>query len=185
MSDAELLPEPPTAQRRAAAPEPKGEMGKVEVKPAPKRARASRKSTETRERRRRDTNDYSNNLKLDVNFDLDPAYEYRWINGGVDSQRLHDKHGEDWDMVSKDGAVSDGVGTGLRRAVGRDAAGPIYTHLCRKPKEWYEQDQAKRQSRNDRLMTAIKEGRDPTGSGKGLSQGDNKHGEGLSVTGRA
>lgn len=185
MSDNEL-PQPPTRRRSAPAVEAQTELPDTTeaTENRAKRGRKGRKATERRRRRKRGTNDTSFALKLGVGFEMDPNYEYRWINEGIDGQRLSDKHGDDWDTVTKEGAASDGVGGAVRRAVGANAAGPIYAYLCKKPKDWYENDQAERQKRNDKLMTAIKEGRDPTGSGKGLSASDNVHGDGASLTGR-
>lgn len=135
----------------------------VAPEPIPSRAR---EVTERRERRRRGSNDLSHQMKLGVGFKLDPDFEYRWINGGLDDQRLHDKtrtdwQGADWQPLTSDGSeVSDSTGTVLRRAVGTNQAGQVeYSYLCRKPKDLYEEDHGAIQSLNDKRMQAIFEGR--------------------------
>jgi hypothetical protein len=140
------------AAPRPAAPEP-----------IPSRAR---ENTERRERQRRGSNDLSHQMKLGVGFKPDPNYEYRWINGGLDDQRLHDKtrtdrQGADWQPLTSDGTeASDSTGTVLRRAVGTNQAGQVeYSYLCRKPKDLFEEDHGEIQSLNDKRMQAIFEGR--------------------------
>lgn len=130
--------------------------------------RRSRQARESRLRKARGQNDLSHQLKLGVGFKLDPDFEYRWINGGLDDQRLHDKTrteepGGDWQPVSNTGEEpSDSTGTVLRRAVGTNQAGQVeYAYLCRKPREYYEDDHALLQERNDKRIQAIYRGRDP------------------------
>lgn len=149
----------------------------VEVREKPTRAEATR-----RERRRRENNDHLAEMKLGVSFKFDPAFEYRWINEGVDGQRLYSKTVEDdWEKVNAVGEPTDGVGSGVRRAVGQSTSGPLYAHLCRKPKDWHEADRAKAQQHDDRMMSYIKEGRPPTAPGKGLTQQDHVYGEGVTL----
>ena len=126
----------------------------------------ARENTERRERQRRGSNDLSHQMKLGVGFKPDPNFEYRWINGGLDDQRLHDKtrtdrQGADWQPLTSDGKeVSDSTGTVLRRAVGTNQAGQVeYSYLCRKPRDLYEEDHGAIQSLNDKRMQAIFEGR--------------------------
>lgn len=131
--------------------------------PIPSRAR---ENTEKRSRRMRGSNDLSHQMKLGVGFKLDPNFEYRWINGGLDDQRLHDKtrteqQGADWQPLTSNGEEpSDSTGTVLRRAVGTNQAGQVeYAYLCRKPKDLYEEDHGAIQALNDKRMQAIYEGR--------------------------
>lgn len=126
----------------------------------------SRQNTERGTRRARGSNDLSHQLKLGVGFKLDPNYEYRWINGGLDDQRLHDKtrteqQGADWVPLTSNGTEhSDSTGTVLRRAVGTNQAGQVeYAYLCRKPKDLYDEDQALVQALNDKRMQAIYAGK--------------------------
>ena len=136
------------------------------VEPAPEPAR-SRQSETRRQRRARGSNDLSHQMKLGVSIDLDPEYEYRWINGGLDDQRLNDKtrtdqQGADWQTISTEGETSDNVGAVIRRAVGVNQATQVeYAYLCRKPRDLYEEDHALIQERNDKRIRAIYRGRDP------------------------
>jgi len=126
------------------------------------------------ERRRRGTNDVTASFKLSMRFTPDPNYEYRWINEGVDGQRLYDKtQNDDWDVVTKDGEQSDGPGSAVRRAVGQTVAGPVYAYLCRKPKSLCEADKRESQRRNDKMMDYIRNGVPPTAPGRALSSKDN------------
>ena len=138
-----------------------GDSGKGDAE-APKR---SRSRSEGRKRRARGSNDLSHQMKLGVGFELDENYKYRWINGGLDDQRLRDKtradkQGADWTPLTSDGEeASDSTGTVLRRAVGTNQAGGVeYSYLCRKPVELFEEDRAGTQALNDKRMQAIFEG---------------------------
>jgi hypothetical protein len=151
------------ARLRAIAESKPVETASPAPEPMPSR---SRLNTEGRSRRARGSNDLSHMMKLGVGFNLDPNFEYRWINGGLDDQRLHDKtradqQGADWQPLTSDGKeVSDSPGTVLRRAVGTNQAGQVeYSYLCRKPKALYEEDHGAIQSLNDKRMQAIFEGR--------------------------
>lgn len=144
-----------------------------ETPPARSRAKAER-----RQRRRRGSNDLTHQMKLGVGFKLDPNFEYRWINGGLDDQRLFDKTrcdqaGADWMPLTSDGVEvstdekSDSTGSVLRRAVGTNQAGQVeYAYLCRKEKELYDEDMGLIQAENDKRMQAIYRGRDPNASDK-------------------
>lgn len=125
----------------------------------------SRSNTEGKRRRSRGKNDLSHQMKLGVGFDLDPNFEYRWINGGLDDQRLHDKcrpdqQGGDWAPVTSTGEeVSDSTGSVLRRAVGMNQGNQVeYSYCCRKPKDLYEEDAGVLQALNDKRMQAIQKG---------------------------
>lgn len=142
------------------------EAGSAPAQAEPDAPARSRSNTEGRKRRARGSNDLSHQMKLGVGFDLDPNFEYRWINNGLDNQRLYDKtrpdqQGGDWIPLTSDGTeVSDATGTALRRAVGPNGAdGVEYATLCCKPKDLYEEDQGLVQAVNDKRMQAIYEGR--------------------------
>ncbi len=173
------LPPPPPKQRGGRRP-------RVEAE-ADEQPRMTRAETVKRERRRRENVDKMGDLKLGVSFKLDPAYEYRWINGGVDDARLKGKTvDDDWDMVTKDGEPSDGAGAAVRRAVGESKSGFQYAYLCRKPKDLYEEDHRKRQKRDDKMMRSIREGQAQNEPGKNLSTRDHDyvHEEGIHITAR-
>jgi len=138
----------------------------IEVSHATEAAPArSRESIERRRRKARGANDLSHQMKLGVGFRLDNEFEYRWINGGLDDQRLHDKTrqeqpGADWSPLTSDGSeASDSTGSVLRRAVGTIGAGQVeYAYLCKKPKDLYDEDHGNIQALNDKRMQAIFDG---------------------------
>lgn len=144
----------------------------------PEEPSRSRSRSERRKRRARGRNDLSHQKKLGVGFTLDPDMNYRWINGGLDNQRLHDlteedKVGSDWTPVTKTGErvdeESDSTGTVLRRAVGVNQAGEVeYSYLCCKPKDVYESDRSDLQALNDKRIEAIMRG----GRLPGMKAGD-------------
>lgn len=180
MADEMTLPPAPAARKRDAK---RAETAGADEKIVETRERPTRAETTRRERRRRENVDRVSELKLGITFEMDPAFEYRWVNEGIDGQRLHRLTVEDdWEAVSKEGVASDGVGSALRRAVGESKSGPIYAYLCRKPKDWYETDHRKRQQRDDKLMSYIKEGRPPTAPEKGLKQSDHVYGDGVRIS---
>lgn len=191
MSDADVqLPPPPKAdgrsreareaRRRATAEVQRDTVVATAPQPNEQRERPTRAEATRRERRRRNSNDKTGDFKLGYRFTPDPAYEYRWINNGIDGQRIYDKTVlDDWEMVNADGELSDNAGSALRRAVGESKSGPIYSYLCRKPKDWYEADHRKKQERNDKMMDAIRAGRPPLDiSGRqGLTAKDHVYGQ--------
>lgn len=166
------------------------EAAEAAVSP-PKQTRAMKEKA--RRRQRTGTNDYSHQMKLGVSFELDPNFTYRWINGGVEDQRMFDMtQRDDWERVSQDGEPSDDPGNCVRRAVGSKSGGAEYAYLCRKPKEWHEEDRKTHQARNDRIMKTIghaaAEGNfDPTGGSDGLSKKDNAYvpDEGIHISARS
>lgn len=183
MSDADIsLPPPPVKARRKPGPKPRAERpqdDRIEVVET-QHARPTRAETVQRERRRRDGIDKTANLKLSFRFKPDPNKEYRWINEGVDGQRLKDLTvDDDWTMVTKEGEETTDTGSAMRRAVGESKNGPIYAYLCEKPKDWYEQDRARMQERDDQMMSYIKEGRPHTAPDRGLTEKDHVYGEGV------
>lgn len=154
---------PPPASRRARKDD------EAERTSAPTRAQ-----TEQRARRRRGSLDATSDFRLGVRFKLDPNYEYRWINEGIDGQRLFDKtKQDDWDMVSHNDEPTDAPGSALRRAVGQTVSGPVYAYFCRKPKEWHDADRDELQKRNQKMMDNIRQGVPPKEAERGLTPKDN------------
>jgi len=151
----------------------------------------SRANTERGARRARGHNDLSHQMKLGVGFNLDTTnFEYRWINGGLDDQRLRDKtraeqQGADWSPLTSDGKEpSDSTGTVLRRAVGTNQAGQVeYAYLCRKPKELYDEDQGVTQALNDKRMQAIYAGK-ATAPGESAAPDGLGYGQHTEMTGQ-
>lgn len=124
--------------------------------------RPTRAETMQRDRRRRTDGD-GLPRKLAVTGTLDTgAYEYRWINDA--DARLHMKtQGDDWDIVAQDGGemkpdASDYSGA-TRTLVGAKKDGqPMYSYLCRKPKELAALDRAAKDARLSEIEGQIKRG---------------------------
>lgn len=137
-------------------------MNDVAVKPA-------RRIEEERTRRRRRDDMSDGRLRnLAISGDLDPAYEYRWINdepGRVHRLTVTD----DWDRVTDDmlGVRHDkdrNVGSGVERVVDRSTGKRAI--LVRKRKDYYVSDKAKEQVRLDELDRQIKRGEVPSNGGE-------------------
>jgi hypothetical protein len=114
-------------------------------------AQPARVEAEQKKRRRRSDTSETRNLKLAVPSNLldRDKFEYRWINDKA-SGRIQDKTvNDDWDIVHTLGA--DNKEVAVTRNVGNGESGqPMKAYLCRKPKEFYEEDRAK-------ALKAIKE----------------------------
>ena len=127
--------------------------------------RSRQKEEKPRRRRRNDVGGLSDTNLGVPEHAKDPNYEYRWIND-TGSRRLHNKtvH-DDWDVVTYDQTGQEmapqdvGGGTQIARVAGtHEGGGPMRTYLCRKPKEFYEEDKAAEQARIDELEATIKKG---------------------------
>ena len=94
------------------------------------------------ERRRRTGQGLDRTRKLYVDEKKkDPNFTYRWINdtpGRIEQKTVHD----DWDIVTTD---RNGEPFDASRPVGPGPDGrPIYAKLCRKPKNYYDQDESEK-----------------------------------------
>jgi hypothetical protein len=121
--------------------------------------------TAARRRRRDDELDLSLSLQLGVPADkMDAQYQYRWINEGEHSRRLTALTvRDDWDVVrSKDiGREGDEP---VRHAVGTQKNGePHYAYLCRKRKEFVEEDAKRKHRITEERTAALRRGQ--TGAG--------------------
>jgi hypothetical protein len=130
-------------------------------------ARAMR-SEEIRSERRRRSDNLGRPMNLATEGELDrDRYEYRWINDD-EKARLHRMTvNDDWSIVTTSG---DGVtlanvketnlGDAVTRVVGAKKDGsPLKSYLCRKPREWAEEDRSKKAARLKDAEDAIKRGR--------------------------
>jgi len=124
--------------------------------------------TEGRAARRRQTAAGVAGFRLGVNLsklDFD-AYSYRWINDAP--ARIHAKTVEDdWDIVMNDGGVksdSADLGNAVSQIVGTNKDGsPIRAYLCRKPKDYFDQDQKAKSAELDRQLAELRRGNDAHG----------------------
>jgi hypothetical protein len=132
------------------------------------------------QRRRRDDSSETLNRRLFVPDRFkDPNYEYRWLND--DGGRIQEKtQFDDWDIVTssdmgpdyKETAARDADGgTGIRRQVGKQDGKPVFAYLCRKPKQFHEEDQARKRADIDAMEETMRRGPLPSPQGLGQSEG--------------
>lgn len=146
----------------------------VETKPNG-HGRPSRIEEERRTRRRREDVTIGRMRNLAIEGDLDPAYEYRWIND--DPGRVHNLTvRDDWDVVTNDmlghrDAKDRNVGSGVERIVGKSDGKRAV--LVRKPRDYYIEDKAKEQALIDETDAAMKRGE--TRNPNGLREGEAAH----------
>jgi hypothetical protein len=93
-------------------------------------------------------------------------YSYRWINDAP--ARIHAKTVEDdWDIVMNEGGVKDDsadLGKAVSQIVGTAKDGsPVRAYLCRKPKDYFEQDQKAKSAELDRQLAELRRGNDARG----------------------
>lgn len=129
--------------------------------------RETRKETETRRRKQRDGGELTGSrlavAKSKLDFD---NFAYRWINDAP--ARLYAKTKEDdWDVVMNDGVKDDNadLGNAVSQIVGTAPDGSaLRAYLCRKPRTFYDDDQAAKSKDLDRQLSELRRGNDRTGS---------------------
>lgn len=161
----------------AAAAKPRRKPApKAAAKPKAKRARPTAKEASKGRRRRRVDSDPAMEGPLAVVREhFDPAYEYRWANNTPERIAKLTKQ-DDWDLVenTEKNFSSTGEDNYVRRPSG--ANGMV---LVRKPKEYYDEDQARKIAKargTDRLLRAGKAGNELGADGyvpnSGISMGE-------------
>lgn len=146
-------------------------MQQVVEKPRP------RIEEERARRRRREDITIGRMRNLAIEGDLDPRYEYRWINdepGRVYNLTKRD----DWDIVTNEllGARSEkdkGVGSSVERIAGKSDGKRCV--LVRKLKDYYVADKAKEQGLIDETEGAMKRGKTNSPDGLRESEGDKSY----------
>lgn len=109
--------------------------------------RPNRAETERRERRKKRGSTVISGLKLHVDkSELDPAYEYRWVNDTPG--RVQQMTNDDWDKVEGRG----------EQHVGVDSGHSVKAVLMRKRKDWYEDDQKEKMKPLDEIDASIRRG---------------------------
>lgn len=161
------------------------------------RGRESRQDSIRSERRFRGETDFTGLLQLGVDTSkLDNEnYVYRWVNEGDNSHRLQQMLRQDWDvcrsadyssLTDKGALDATTIGTAERRPVGQQKSGePEYAYLCRKRKDWFETDRAKKHEQSVARMQSLKRGEITGGpEGQGLTDKDHRYipDEGISIT---
>lgn len=130
----------------------------AEPKPQSSRSRPSRDSVEAgaRQRRRRTSQDDEGvdyNLWVDESR-LDRAnYQYRWVNDI--RGRVRKLEAQDWDIVSEQEV---GFPTDRHGDIAHGKSEDLRMKLMKKPKDWYVEDHARKQSSIDERMKAAARG---------------------------
>ena len=135
--------------------------------------RRGRPPKEERRRKSRDSAELTGR-RLGVNksaLDFD-RFAYRWINDSMSRVRALTKE-DDWDIVTQSGGVvkEDGsdMGEAVSQIVGTAPDGSaLRAYLCRKPRRFYDEDQAGKKSDLDVQLENLKRGL----SREGTSQSD-------------
>ena len=144
-----------------------------EIKRGP--GRPPRQEAVKKSRRRREGLGLDRNLRLHVPEGVkDPNFHYHWINDNP-GRILNKTVQDDYDIVTEEDLrgekLGEGEGTQVKRAVGTGPDGGWkYAYLCRKPKDFYKEDQKTEQAEIDAKMKAIKQG-----SQEGLGKEDHSY----------
>ena len=125
--------------------------------------RPPRQDTVKKTRRRREGLGLDRNLRLHVPEDWkDKNFHYHWIND-TPGRLMNKTVQDDYDIVTEEELrgekIGEGEGTQVKRAVGTGADGGWqYAYLCRKPKDFYDEDKQSEQAEIDSKMQSIKQG---------------------------
>lgn len=123
---------------------------------------------ELKERRAKNTGDYGPSYRLTIpesvtNYINARGLVARWVNDD-EKGRVHDKTQRDtWDFLTNEEVADDPRnanpgGERIARRVGtKEDGSPLYTYLCVKPKDWYEQDAKRRSRPHEEMMAEIRE----------------------------
>lgn len=127
----------------------------------------SRAAEVKQERRRRADTGENAGLKLHVPEGMkEKGYVYRWINDKASGRIQNMTVGDDWDIVKTPAINGDGDGTPVTRNVGTGEHGqPMRAYLCRKPEQFYQEDQAAKQRPIIEQEEAMRRGPLPNSSG--------------------
>lgn len=131
-----------------------------------KRGPGRPRKEEVREQRRKRPGEryaYGRRLGVDPSI-LDHAqFQYRWINDKDARMLLLTKH-DDYEIVRNDGGAvkedSSDLGDAVTAHAGvKENGQPFAVYLCRKPRAWYEEDQAAAQKALDEQFANITRGK--------------------------
>jgi hypothetical protein len=145
-------------------------------------ARVSRQEEVQRRRKTRDGGELAGQrLGVPMSIlDLE-RFQYHWFDDKP--ARLFSKTKEDdWDIVKHDGSVveTDDMGDAVSRIVGTAPDGSaLKAYLCRKPRSFYDEDQAAKAARLDRQMAELRRGNTRDGE----AQSDYIPASGISIGG--
>ncbi len=101
-------------------------------------------------------------MKLDA--PARPGFKRRWFND--QNNRIAEAGELGYDHVTEQGIKTDDPSSRVSRIVGTKANGePLKSYLMETPDELYAEGVSEKEARNAQVDTAIREGRDSTGSG--------------------
>jgi hypothetical protein len=100
--------------------------------------------------------------KSEMDFD---GFRYRWINDN-EARFIAKTREDDWDLVMNENVKDDStdLGNAVSQIVGSKPDGSaLKAYLCRKPKKWWEDDQAAKQAALDEQLNQLRRGNDRAG----------------------
>lgn len=114
------------------------------------------------ERRKRRSSVHGSRLGVSEDLLDFNQYAYRWINDVPGGARIYDMtKNDDWDVMTQDGGVlkDDATDGAISVIVGSNPDGsPLRAYLCRKPKAFYDEDQAEKAAELDEQLAQLKRG---------------------------
>lgn len=137
----------------------------------PRKEEVTRQDEVKRRRQKRTGQGYLYGKRMGCNPELldHNRFRYRWINDEQGARLLQKTQHDDWDIVPNSGGemkedASD-LGDAVSIVVGTHPDGsPKRAYLCRKPKQWYEEDQAEKQAELDEQLEQLRRGNDRAGA---------------------
>src|SRR6056297_1336237 len=123
-------------------------------------------------RRRNDIDTVGKRLGVNRNILDFGKFEYRWVNDAP-ARVFQMTEQDDWDIVKPDGGAivkddNTDLGNAVSVVVGTQPDGsPLRAFLCRKPKQWYSDDQKQKQTDLDEQLAQMRRGNDAKGGAQG------------------
>ena len=153
-------------------PQPRKPLGASPTLPAAMAAREDRAEETARERRRRKDSSLFDFFEFKLHVpeeEKNPDYVYSWIND-VGANLLQKTQMDDWNICTVEefspSVMNTGGGSQISRVVGRDSTGaPFRAYLCKKRREYEEEDQRKRFNDIDRIHNQMRQGDTPGAQG--------------------
>lgn len=140
----------------------------IEQKRGPGRPPKDRAEAIKERRRKRNLRDAGGRLGVNLEAMDRQRFKYRWIND--EEFRFFAKtQQDDWTPVyqSSYGEVKDitDLSSAVSVVVGKKEDGsPMRAYLCRKPRQWWEDDQRQKVEDIERMLDEMRAGNDPDGS---------------------
>lgn len=146
-----------------------------------RRGRPSKSQAEQQRRRKRKAAGGIKNLAVNPDLLDHENFSHRWIND-EEYRMIQKLKSDDWTIVTQDGGeikddASD-LGNAVSHVVGTNKqGGAMRAFLCRKPREWYEEDKIEKQTELDEQLNRLRIGQ----SAQGEAQADYIPNEGIKI----